>query len=201
VTAGRPRSQTRERILDAAMDLFADNGYAGTPITAIERAVGLAPGTGSFHRHFSSKEELLHAAVEREVTLLLDDIEAGRAALPDVTDPHERRVLEYRQCLDDVRRFERLFRLMLTERERLPDLQRTMANALGFADSSWDQDLTVVVAVAAVGGYHFLGLMQGRPFQGVPPEDFIDALATMVGAGPEARQRTSTRRRARRSPT
>jgi AcrR family transcriptional regulator len=194
VAAGRPRSQTRERILDAAMELFAENGYAGTPITAIERAVGLAPGTGSFHRHFSSKEELLHAAVEREVARLLQEIEAGRAALPDVEDPHERLVLEYRQCLADVRRFERLFRLLLTERERLPDLQRTMAKALGLADSSWDQDLTVVVAVAAVGGYHFLGLVQGRPFQGVDADDFIDALARMVGAAPAARQQRATGR-------
>jgi AcrR family transcriptional regulator len=46
--------RTRERILDVALDHFAEHGFAGTSISAIERDVGLAAGTGSFHRHFPS---------------------------------------------------------------------------------------------------------------------------------------------------
>ena len=58
---------TRERILDAALELFAEEGFQGTTISEVERRVGLTPGTGSFYRHFPSKEALLQAAVDSEV--------------------------------------------------------------------------------------------------------------------------------------
>ena len=41
----------------------------------IERRVGFKAGTGSFYRHFNSKEELLEAAVEREVSRCVAHIE------------------------------------------------------------------------------------------------------------------------------
>jgi AcrR family transcriptional regulator len=55
---------TRERILDAAWRLFLRQGFAGTTVTQIEAAASLAAGSGSFYRHFRSKEELLLAAAE-----------------------------------------------------------------------------------------------------------------------------------------
>lgn len=181
------QGRTRDRIIDAALDLFAEHGFAGTPITAIEREVGLAAGTGSFHRHFRSKEELLHAAVEREVVRILAEVEAAGDAREAVADPRERRVRGFTQTLVDIRRFDRLFRLMLTEGDRLPELRATLTKALGLggAVSDWDRDLDVVVAVAALAGYHYLGLLQGRPFQGVTAEDFISALARLVERSPE----------------
>ncbi|WP_328601017.1 TetR/AcrR family transcriptional regulator [Actinomadura physcomitrii] len=41
-----PTTSTRDRIIDVAMELFARNGYKGTSVTQIERAVGLTPGAG-----------------------------------------------------------------------------------------------------------------------------------------------------------
>jgi AcrR family transcriptional regulator len=171
--------RTRDRILDVALDLFAEHGFAGTPITAIEREVGLAAGTGSFHRHFRSKEELLHAAVEREVARLLAEIEEAAPFDGELTVPEERALQRH---LTDIRRFDRLFRLMLTEGDRLPELRATFAKALRFGDSepAWDGDVDEVVTVAALAGYHYLGLMQGRPFQGVAEADFIRALARLT---------------------
>jgi AcrR family transcriptional regulator len=181
--------RTRDRILDVALDLFAEHGFAGTPITAIEREVGLAAGTGSFHRHFRSKEEVLHAAVEREVARLLREIE--EAPWVDADDPHEQRVRALERHLVDIRRFDRLFRLMLTEGDRLPDLRATFAKALGFGEGrpAWDAEVDEVVVVAALAGYHYLGLMQGRPFQGVPEGDFIDAVARLAPPGSDRRGR------------
>ena len=186
--------RTRERILDVALDLFAEHGYEGTPITAIEREVGLAAGTGSFHRHFRSKEELLHAAVEREIGRLLAEIQAESAsqATTRAADPHESKAQWLERSLVDIRRFDRVFRLMLTEGDRLPDLRGTLARALGFdgPEPAWDDDLEGVVAVAALAGYHYLGLLQGRPFQGVPASAFIEALARLLppASGPPARR-------------
>lgn len=189
-TGGRPRTGIRERILEVALDLFAEMGFAGTTISAIERRVGLAAGTGSLHRHFRSKEELLHAAVDHEVTRIMTAAEAERAALPEPDDADAGAVQAYEQALRDITRFDRLFRLLLTEGDRLPELRATMSRALEPArggSSSWTDDPTVVVAVAALGGYHYLSLMQGRPFEGMARDAFIQALVDLT-----AQQRRTT---------
>jgi AcrR family transcriptional regulator len=60
-------TDTRERLLDAALALFADRSYARTSVGDIEAAAGLVPRSGGMYRHFHSKEDLLRAAVEREL--------------------------------------------------------------------------------------------------------------------------------------
>ena len=173
-----PRNDTKQRILEAALDLFASEGYGGTSISAIERAVGLAAGTGSLYRHFRSKEELLHAAVEHEVTRAVAAIESEVATIPADAPP----AVRLRQTLRDIRRFDRVFRLALTEGERFPELRATLSKVLGgVADNAtWDRDPRLLVAVAALGGYHLLGLLQGRDVQGVDEESFVDALAAVT---------------------
>jgi AcrR family transcriptional regulator len=61
---------TRERLLDAAMDLFGQAGYKATSVGAIEQAAGLAPRSGALYQYFSGKEELLVAALERRMESL-----------------------------------------------------------------------------------------------------------------------------------
>jgi AcrR family transcriptional regulator len=61
---------TRERLLDAAMELFARRGYRATSVGAIEQVAGLAPRSGALYQYFSGKEELLVAALERRMESL-----------------------------------------------------------------------------------------------------------------------------------
>ena len=82
-----PASPTRERILDAALDLFVEQGVRGTTISDIERQVGLAAGTGSFYRHFPSKEALLPAAVEREAAQCMAEVHGPGHRWPCRTTP------------------------------------------------------------------------------------------------------------------
>lgn len=63
---------TRERLLDAAIKLFAHQGYAETSIADIQRECGLAAGSGALYKHFASKRELLDAATVRYVQRLAD---------------------------------------------------------------------------------------------------------------------------------
>lgn len=58
------RTDTRERLIAAALRLFAQQGYATTSVAEIEGAVGLRPGGGGLYRHFKSKDELLLAAAQ-----------------------------------------------------------------------------------------------------------------------------------------
>jgi AcrR family transcriptional regulator len=52
---------TRQRILDAALELFARQGYAATSVRELARAVGLRES--SLYNHFAGKEAILHALV------------------------------------------------------------------------------------------------------------------------------------------
>ena len=178
-TAAVPR--TRERILDVALDLFAEEGFSGTTVTEIERRAGLSPGSGSFYRHFPSKEAVLTAAVEREVERLHAE-SAARHAGPADNDTAEGRLAGTRRILEDIRRFDRLIKLALADGDRLPGLRTTITNALrrGRPGVGWDDDPAVALAIAAVGGYHLFSLVQGRPFEDIPEDEFLAAAADLL---------------------
>jgi AcrR family transcriptional regulator len=53
---------TRQRILDAATELFVDRGYEATSLREIAERVGVTKA--ALYYHFTSKEELLRALLE-----------------------------------------------------------------------------------------------------------------------------------------
>lgn len=74
-------TSTRQRIINAAIELFGERGFKGTPITSIEERAGLSPGAGGLYRHFTSKQELLEAALE-PVLESVQFLEQARSLLP-----------------------------------------------------------------------------------------------------------------------
>jgi AcrR family transcriptional regulator len=54
----RSRAATRKRLLAAATDLFASDGFHGVTSARIAAAAGVA--TGTFYLHFKDKRELFH---------------------------------------------------------------------------------------------------------------------------------------------
>ena len=54
---------TKERILEEALTLFAENGYDGTSVDLIAQRVGIkAP---SLYKHFKGKEDILNTLIDR----------------------------------------------------------------------------------------------------------------------------------------
>lgn len=53
---------TKQRILEAALDIFSENGYAGTNIRELSASLNL--GKSSLYRHFESKEEIWNAVID-----------------------------------------------------------------------------------------------------------------------------------------
>lgn len=53
---------TKSRLLEAALELFAQNGYAGTNIRELSASLGL--GKSSLYRHFESKEDVWNALID-----------------------------------------------------------------------------------------------------------------------------------------
>lgn len=69
------RVNTRERIKAAALPLFAEQGFAGTSIAAIETAAGLAPRAGAFYRHFRGKQALFEELARERITETPDEFD------------------------------------------------------------------------------------------------------------------------------
>ena len=59
---------TRERILNAAAQLFAEHGFTGASMPAIAAQSGIT--AGAIYRHFASKAELLLEVVKRALEAL-----------------------------------------------------------------------------------------------------------------------------------
>jgi AcrR family transcriptional regulator len=62
----------REQILNSALEIFSQKGFASSTIPEIARAAGLAPGT--IYLYFSSKRELFIKVVESLIVTPLIDI-------------------------------------------------------------------------------------------------------------------------------
>lgn len=54
---------TKERILDTALELFAQNGYLGTSMNDIAKQLGFTKA--ALYKHYTSKQEILDRIVER----------------------------------------------------------------------------------------------------------------------------------------
>ncbi len=58
---------SRERLLTAAMQLFAHQGFRQTTVGQIEQAAGFTARGGALYKHFTGKQAILEAAIERHV--------------------------------------------------------------------------------------------------------------------------------------
>ncbi len=87
---------TKEKIFDAAVDLFAERGYDGVSIRDIGRAVGVSEG--AVYKHYASKEAILEsifAYVEGRIYP-----KAPEASIDALVDS-----LSYREILESIPRF------------------------------------------------------------------------------------------------
>ena len=109
---------TRERLLHVAVELFAEHGYAGTSVGAVEEAAGLAPRSGALYQYFTGKEELLVAALERKMATL-DDLAPALEMLPLGDLQAELRLLA-RWNLRSLADREALTRFILRDGQHIP---------------------------------------------------------------------------------
>src|SRR5215472_6265245 len=74
----RRRHETHSRIFEAAMRLFAERGFANTPVEEITEAADVAKGT--FFNYFPTKEAILQALAERQLSVVKAAEEKSRTA-------------------------------------------------------------------------------------------------------------------------
>lgn len=76
--------QRREQLIDAALDVILERGYGGVSIEAIAREAGITRPV--VYDHFPNLNRLLHAVIEREEQIALEQL-AG--VVPEDPGDHE----------------------------------------------------------------------------------------------------------------
>jgi AcrR family transcriptional regulator len=190
---------TRQRILDQAMRLFGEQGYAATTVAQIEAAAGLSPGSGSLYRHFPSKDALLAEGVRQQIA-------AGQELLSFIADPAgfatlslpERLAVIARAGLRRLDQERDLTRLVVRDLARFPDLLAEMgrdeiepvyqAVAAWLAEQAGPQApkrdwlALAAVAVNATTHYWLLSDIFGQDPAGITEDRYVAAL-TELAAG------------------
>ena len=183
---------TRERLMTAAIELFAERGFDGTSVGEIERAAGLAPRSGALYQHFKGgKEELLRCAIEHELRAI-DELGSVMEMLP-LGDLRAEFTLLARWNLGSLERRSALARFVRRDVARLPpELRDELYDRLvgqpvragrrsgcegRFAGAAEPPDLhaLALVLVESISAYHSLRRTFGRTPDGVDDERFIAA--------------------------
>ncbi len=96
-----PKADKRERILRAAVKVFARKGFYATRVSEIAKAAGVADGT--IYLYFESKDDVLVSLFQDRIVKLIAALEEAIAAEGDF-DARFRRVVELQLGLLDGRR-------------------------------------------------------------------------------------------------
>ena len=111
MTTTQERSRTRrQKVLDAALRVFAERGYSETAIDEVARASETSKG--GLYFHFPSKQALFLALLDEASDALLGRVETAMAA---ETDPLRRGDVALREVLHVFGNHRLLARLLLVE--------------------------------------------------------------------------------------
>ena len=79
-------NDTKERILEAALEMFSQNGYAGTNIRELSASLGLVKS--GVYKHYESKEAIWNALLDKMITYYAERFGSAEH-LPPVPDSPE----------------------------------------------------------------------------------------------------------------
>ena len=186
------QAETRERILEAAEAVFADQGYHDALVDEIGRRTSLSKG--GLYFHFPSKEGLFFAVLDRLATRLVD--RADRAATGNGR-ALERAELALRAVLSSLSRKRRLARLVVVQGysmgnqferkraeifDRFADvIQSHLAEALENGETGEiDPELTARIWLGAVNELVIHWLHEGGPSPAQRSDEITSALVNGV---------------------
>lgn len=186
------RDETRERIVAAAVEAFAERGFRGASTRDIARRAGTNQGLITYH--FRSKDELWRAAADRIFGLLGERLVERLAGLA-AEDPRERTREGIREYVRFAAAHPELFRLMIGEgtaddermqwlvdthlQRRYRAMAAPLAEAMGIEASLLPHAFYVLAGAASL---IFAVAPECRRLTGLDPEDSraIEAHADFV---------------------
>lgn len=120
---------TKERILEEALKLFAQSGYMGTSMNDIAAKLGVTKA--ALYKHYTSKQEILYNIVER-----MNQMDMERAKKYEMPEGNMEEVVEgYKStALNKIKQFTKVQFLHWTE-EEFPSCFRKMLTLEQYRDS------------------------------------------------------------------
>jgi len=190
--------ETRQRLLEAAAQLFAERGYARSTTRDLAAAAGVNEVT--LFRHFGSKKNLFAAVVERHASPGLD---AAVEIRPGADYRHNLMAMG-RQVLELMLERRDAMRLMLCEAEHFPEvgevlaenprrLRRALASYLQLEmEKGRVRQLHPEAAAQAFWGMFFaysvsLGLLDEEVSPELPVEELVEQFVDIFVMGTKAR--------------
>jgi AcrR family transcriptional regulator len=113
-----PPGKRREQVIDAALSVIVEQGYAGVSIEAIARTAGVTRPV--IYDHFANLGELLEVLIEREETCALAQLAEVVPDSPPDGDPVELFAAGVRRFLDAVASRPNTWRIILLPPEGTP---------------------------------------------------------------------------------
>jgi AcrR family transcriptional regulator len=192
-----PPAQRREQLIDAALEVILDRGYARISIEAIAREAGITRPV--VYDHFPNLNRLLHAVIEREERISLEQLAQVVPEEPGDQAPAELLTTGVTRFLEAVRSRPATWRIILLPLEGTPPIVRQHVESgrtrvldrierlvrWSMEDSELPQDLDVELTARAIRDWsEQAGRMVLTDPERYPPEryqrfvrDFLKVLA------------------------
>jgi len=119
---------SRERLLDAAIDLIAERGYSASSVEALCRRAGVAKT--ALYWHFGSKEGLLAAAMEKVANAWIEEIQKSVYLARDPAQRLERAFEGLRRMVEARPQILRLLLAVANERAEVAPETRQRLRAV-----------------------------------------------------------------------
>jgi AcrR family transcriptional regulator len=193
----RKKQRTRDQIVGAAMELFAERGFDRTTISDIAEAADISPRT--FFGYFPTKEDVVFHDAEATLETFAAWMR-GRAEDEDPFDALRSWALEYEGHAHFDEPEERIRRVLIRDTPALAARERTViaaieriiaeavADELGIEATSLRANLVGAAAVAALDAIACLHDEGQAPRSA---EDVLDEALTFLQGGLEALRRRS----------
>ena len=117
-----PPAERREQLIDAALSVILEQGYSGVSIEAIAREAGVTRPV--VYDHFPNLGRLLHALVEREERISLEQLEQVVPDDPGDLEPADLLAEGVKQFLEAVAARPATWRIILLPLEGTPKVVR-----------------------------------------------------------------------------
>lgn len=194
----RKHGATHEGLLKAGLRLFAEKGFEGISVKDIEAEVGLAPGRGSFYRHFESKEALLAGIVNREVEKLRSLRQMQQRGISgSLGDRRAELIVDYRIRLIVLDQMKDFISILGREYGRFPELMDPLytllvEESLSEEGGEVERDIAnrrvrgsdphalAAVIQSALTGFHLSKTYFGNQPHGIDDDRFIKALVDLL---------------------
>ena len=149
---------SRERILEAATEVFSTRGYAGAGVDRLAERSGIAKT--AIYYHFGNKEGLLAAVLERAASQWIEGIQTAAREGDDPLQRLDRALAGMRAMLEERPWIYKLFQILALEvAEEKPEIRATLRHIIDKARDAIVDGMRDALGVAVPGAEQVAAMM------------------------------------------